>query len=475
MNENEQDPNVDAPDNPDAAAPFEAPAPAPQALPPPAREPVGALLRSAREEAGLSIRDVADSLRIQFLFIQALEESNYGKLPGAAYAVGFLRTYCQHLELDVEELVQRYKEEQAGLDRKPDLVFPTPVPESKVPGAALILVSVLLVGLAYGAWAFFSEGELAVADLVPAVPPRLQNLMAEEESGGPVSPDVGERAAAPDGGTVASLSNTSSPVFVLPQPDEESGLTSSAPVETAVVTAAPESVQPVPETVEPAVAAAPVEEPAAASVVETAAALRVPQTKAPEETAVAAPAATVAAEPVVPEPAPAASPETLIETAEPLVAPEPEFAASAPSPEAAEVVVAPEPALQTAAVPEAPASETIPSAPATEALVQGADEHLPQVYGAANANARIILRAIQDSWVQVRDSENSLLLTRLLRAGDSYRVPNRTDLTMLTGNAGGLQIEVDGNRLGTLGPVGKVRRDVTLDPVRLLKDRDLTR
>ncbi len=102
MNEYEQDPDLETPGDPGAAAHLE----------PPAREPVGVLLKTAREAAGLTVRDVADALNIRFLYLQALEESEYGGLPGPTYALGFLRTYAQHLELDVEELIHRYKEEQ---------------------------------------------------------------------------------------------------------------------------------------------------------------------------------------------------------------------------------------------------------------------------------------------------------------------------------------------------------------------------
>ncbi|HEY9549343.1 MAG TPA: DUF4115 domain-containing protein, partial [Kiloniellaceae bacterium] len=70
--------------------------------------------------------------------------------------------------------------------------------------------------------------------------------------------------------------------------------------------------------------------------------------------------------------------------------------------------------------------------------------------------------------VQVRDREGNLLLTRVLRVGDSYQVPNQADLTLLTGNAGGLEISVDGNPLPALGPVGAVRRNIPLDPAALL-------
>ena len=108
------------------------------------------------------------------------------------------------------------------------------------------------------------------------------------------------------------------------------------------------------------------------------------------------------------------------------------------------------------AIPAAPDSNT----PATAFLVN----HEPKVYGEENADARIVLKANQDAWVQVRDRQGTLLLTRVLRVGDSYRVPNQGDLTLLTGNAGGLEIVVDGRALAPLGPVGAVRRNIPLDP-----------
>jgi cytoskeleton protein RodZ len=112
------------------------------------------------------------------------------------------------------------------------------------------------------------------------------------------------------------------------------------------------------------------------------------------------------------------------------------------------------------AIPAAPDS----AAPATAFLVN----HEPQVYGEENADARIVLKANQDAWVQVRDRQGTLLLTRVLRVGDTYRVPNQQDLTLLTGNAGGLEISVDGRALAPLGPVGAVRRNIPLDPQALV-------
>ena len=66
--------------------------------------------------------------------------------------------------------------------------------------------------------------------------------------------------------------------------------------------------------------------------------------------------------------------------------------------------------------------------------------------------------------MQIQGPNNELVLTRILRTGDIYQVPNRSGLLMVTGNAGALELRVDGNLVGSLGPVGVVRRNVSLDP-----------
>jgi cytoskeleton protein RodZ len=46
-------------------------------------------------------------------------------------------------------------------------------------------------------------------------------------------------------------------------------------------------------------------------------------------------------------------------------------------------------------------------------------------------------------------------------------VPDRPGLTLLTGNAGALEVLVDGEAVPAIGPKGQVRRDIALDPERL--------
>ena len=105
-----------------------------QAEPVPDR--VATVLRQAREEQGLSLRDVASVLNIRYVYLQAIDDGEFGKLPGTTYAIGFVRSYAEHLGLDSADLVNRFKAEVAGLSNRTQLVFPIPVPEGKVPGGA---------------------------------------------------------------------------------------------------------------------------------------------------------------------------------------------------------------------------------------------------------------------------------------------------------------------------------------------------
>ncbi|WP_414638299.1 DUF4115 domain-containing protein [Azospirillum sp.] len=86
-----------------------------------------------------------------------------------------------------------------------------------------------------------------------------------------------------------------------------------------------------------------------------------------------------------------------------------------------------------------------------------------KVYGSQNAAARVQIRAVQDSWVQVREPNGEKVLERVLKAGDVFRAPDKPGLRLRTGNAGGLVMIVDGVEGKPLGSIGQVLRDVPLD------------
>jgi cytoskeleton protein RodZ len=133
-------------------------------------------LRAARERLEWDLEAIAAHLRIRPSVLSAIEEGSFGDMPAGAYTVGFLRTYACALGLDANEVTRRFRAEAAELTRKPDLVFPAPVPERGVPvGAAVLLGAVLVVG-AYVGWYNLSAGRPG-EEPVRAVPQRLADLV----------------------------------------------------------------------------------------------------------------------------------------------------------------------------------------------------------------------------------------------------------------------------------------------------------
>ena len=61
------------------------------------------------------------------------------------------------------------------------------------------------------------------------------------------------------------------------------------------------------------------------------------------------------------------------------------------------------------------------------------------------------------------------IFSRLLKKGETYNVPNQYGITLATGNAGALDILVDGQSIAPIGPTGAVRRNVLIEPAALIQ------
>lgn len=115
-------------------------------------------------------------------------------------------------------------------------------------------------------------------------------------------------------------------------------------------------------------------------------------------------------------------------------------------------------------------TEESPEAALTESVPAPAEPYMPRMFGAKNTDARIILQATQDVWVEVTRG-GEVILTRTFHAGDKYRIPaDPEDLYLKTGNAGGLNVVVDGKQLPALGKVGETKSKIALDADVLLRE-----
>lgn len=69
---------------------------------------LGALLREARERAGLDLAAVADRTNVRKAYLEALEAEDMGALPEAVYARNFLRLYARTVGVDPGDALARF-------------------------------------------------------------------------------------------------------------------------------------------------------------------------------------------------------------------------------------------------------------------------------------------------------------------------------------------------------------------------------
>tara|TARA_R110002167_G_scaffold118029_1_gene294285 strand:- start:99 stop:1796 length:1698 start_codon:yes stop_codon:yes gene_type:complete len=514
---------------------------------------IGAFLRQTREQHGLDLFSVASVLRIQVAHLDAIESGDFQRLPGATYAVGFLRSYGNYLGLDADDVVRRFKEETEIAPAQTKLVFPEPVEETRRPGLRTAFVTILIAAGIYGGWIYLERHGQFTTELVSEPPQRFANMVdsaepkpsppqgaaqppvpgviaspaqanadataevtsAEGSSGGGATLDGSAPASGEDTGatgmteatepeTAASVADAGSAEAEPVPAAEASPLANAAMMAAAGPSPTPTRVQVTPADSEEAIAradavaeqgsadqsASPVEQAAAAEValiarqtVSEAEALQGDATQpsaVTEEAAVVVPPVRPSALATAPRESPhrltaAVAPTTpasqapVALTAERAVAPSSNLddEDSAPAiPQIQARVAPPQPPSIPAAPPPAPRLDSAATGSGGTADTAGGDtpalRYRPQIYGVAADNARVVVRAKADSWVQVQGANNELLLTRILRAGDTYNAPDRRDLVMMTGNAGAIEVLVDGKVLGTLGPLGAVRRNINL-------------
>ena len=401
-------------------------------------------MRASRLRCGEDLDVIAQVLRIRRRHLQAIEDGNFDQLPGTTYAVGFIRTYADYLGLDSDEVVRRFKGEQTlqpGKTPKADLIFPSPMSETGIPRGAVVFLGVVIGVIAYGGWYSSTVDNDFFKQWIEPVPARLAALLpggAENDgpdhsqavaADKPMSEPVAETtmsAAAPAdmGSTAGQPDQTAAPAEAAPEPVPQAVTDQTQADQTQADQTQADQTRP-----EPAAATEPAAAPAPMS--ETASAPPTPEAVAP---AVAASAAAPVSETVRP-------PESIAQPVE---------TAELPAPQA--------PAASDALALAAETSETTPTPAAVEVASTPAE----------TAEARIVLTAISDSWVEVREQgTDTWVWGKLLRAGESYAVPDRPDLKMKTGNAGGLTINVDGGSVPAVGASGEVVRNVLLDPERL--------
>lgn len=486
---------------------------------------LGDTFRATRVSAGVSVEQVESDLRIKAKYIEAIEDGDTVALPSRAYTDGFLRNYATYLGMDPADAVRRFAAEQ-GLSAPKSRIAPvSPMPKGKGKksnslsgyaspeprrgvfalfgrGVAAAMPLFLVVGLGFGGY----TGFVAARD-AGLIPPQLGGepkaaADASEPTAGdkdPKSTRAAEVAAPkkPENSEVAQTSDTrsgdnSTTKTVEAEADLVGGETSTGrPASltyarsgnTPYWQAKPPAVEPAdgpvseiePEDAGLLRAEAPVEDeeeqkpsrwsssgatdtaPADVDASRIAAAARealAGLTSAPETPAEPIESVAAATEPSESEPAETVTAETVTAATDRAPSAAPEVAVTEPSP------------VQETQVASLAPIETIPATPEFgigPVIVEGQPTDLSPIQP-QEAPRRFALIAGADTWVQITDLGGNVTYTGILSPGEAYNIPAEQGLRLKTGNAGGLFIEVDGQRFGPLGSSGAVMRNVVLSP-----------
>ncbi|MBM9546689.1 DUF4115 domain-containing protein [Leptospira sp. 201903074] len=107
---------------------------------------VGQIIREAREDKKLSVKDVAKETNIAAKYIIALETEDYSQFPAETFALGFLKNYASYLKLDTAMLLNLYRGEQIEESQAPleELTRPTTTAFSLDRNKIISLVSIFL-------------------------------------------------------------------------------------------------------------------------------------------------------------------------------------------------------------------------------------------------------------------------------------------------------------------------------------------
>ncbi len=139
--------------------------------------PLGDVLKNTREEKGIELETVAESLCIRESFLSALEEGDYSSFPALVYGAGFLRSYASYLGLDAEQMTKKFHHETAHL--KETYAEPHTVKDKNVVPTKRFLTTLFLLILFVASVCYFcgqkeqepENKDVLAQDLQPAVAP----------------------------------------------------------------------------------------------------------------------------------------------------------------------------------------------------------------------------------------------------------------------------------------------------------------
>ena len=206
---------------------------------------VGGCLKAAREAKGLSLAEVARTLKLSVHQIESMEADEWSRLPCTTIIRGFVRNYARLVNVDSEPLMQQLG--AARLPESPQLQMPTGTPvrmgdERRVDRRDYVRIVAGLVILLCALGTYFFLPDELLRSTVEAVKAATRSKTTESDEASGRSKDAPPEAAekAADKAAEASRTLVPSPVVLAePSPVPQSASPVNSPVPAAPAQAAP--------------------------------------------------------------------------------------------------------------------------------------------------------------------------------------------------------------------------------------------
>ena len=132
---------------------------------------LGSRLKQARQERGVSLGDIAESTKISVTTLEAIERSDFARLPGGIFSRSFVRAYALAVGVQPDEAVNefiteftRWEREAERTKKKPEITQDDREFLERQRAALRTLRTILVVvavavigGLAYIAWIWWPQ------------------------------------------------------------------------------------------------------------------------------------------------------------------------------------------------------------------------------------------------------------------------------------------------------------------------------
>jgi hypothetical protein len=154
---------------------------------------VGEILKKRRAELGQDLREIANSLKIRYDYLKAIEDEDLEKIPAEVYIKGYIQEYAKSLHMDPKVLIDAYVQQK--LPPQPEK---NKIPEQEdVQGtgfklryvliASLLIVSAIIVALAQLP-THQKKSTLSVPAVATKVEPKVESR--KESIPNPVKPEL---------------------------------------------------------------------------------------------------------------------------------------------------------------------------------------------------------------------------------------------------------------------------------------------